>query len=543
MDVEPEKVEATLARIKPQLEAQDFELIARLWSTLMLVMRLVRAQRASLARLRRVFGLSSSEKTREVTGAGVDANRSGAEAAQDATGAQGAHDGETAAKTKPKGHGRLGVSDYPTALHHAVLHAELKVGERCPLCERGSLYALEEPARILRILGQPLLAAHCWDCQRLRCSGCGHVFTAQAPTEARGPKFDETAVAMLGLCRYGAGLPLHRLERLQRNVQTPLSSSTQWDALDQNAPALRPAFEHLERVAAQGSVIHDDDTYVRILSFMGERRAKLLQAGELPDPDRTGLFTTAIVSSTELGTVALFYSGRKHAGENLNKLLMARDPERDAPILMSDALSRNVPKDHLVVEANCTAHARRGIVDQFPNFPAECRTVLLLLREVYAVEADCKARKLTPDKRLAEHRDRSEPVMSQLHAFMTEELASKRAEPNSGLGKAYQYMLKRWDKLTLFLRVASAPLENNICERALKMAICHRRNSLFYRTQHGATVGDTFTSLIHTAELHGKNPFDYLTALLRHARAVADQPAAWMPWTYEATLAGLSGRA
>jgi hypothetical protein len=344
---------------------------------------------------------------------------------------------------------------------------------------------------------------------------------------------------MIALCRYGTGLPLHRLERLQRNVQTPISSSTQWDALDQNASALCPIFEHLERVAAQGAVIHDDDTYVRILAFMGERRAKLLRTGLLPDPDRTGLFTTAIVSNTESGTVALFYSGRKHAGENLNKLLTAREPERAPPILMSDALSRNVPKDHVVVEANCTAHARRGIVDQYPNFPAECRTVLLLLREVYAVEAHCKERKLSAEQRLAEHRERSEPVMNQLHAYMTTELDNKRVEPNSGLGKAYEYMLKRWDKLTLFLRAPGAPLENNICERALKMAICHRRNSLFYRTQHGATVGDMFTSLIHTAELHGKNPFDYLVALLRHAPVVSERPEAWMPWTYEVTLAAL----
>lgn len=469
MDVEPEKVEATLARIKPQLEAQDFELIARLWSTLMLVMRLVRAQRASIARLRRMFGFASSEKTRDVTGA--DANGSAAvPPADDATHADAADGGEATGKSKPKGHGRLGVSDYPTARHHAVLHAELKVGERCPLCEHGKLYELHEPSRILRILGQPPLSAHCWDCQRLRCSACGHVFTALAPPEAQGPKFDETAVAMIALCRYGTGLPLHRLERLQRNVQTPISSSTQWDALDQNAQALRPAFEHLERVAAQGAVIHDDDTYVRILAFMGERRAKLLQAGLLPDPDRTGLFTTAIVSNTELGVVALFYSGRKHAGENLNKLLTARDPERRPPILMSDALARNVPKDHVVVEANCTAHARRGIVDQYPNFPAECRTVLLLLREVYAVEARCKERKLSADQRFAEHRDRSAPVMNQLHAFMTTELENKRVEPNSGLGKAYEYMLKRWDKLTLFLRERGAPLENNICYAAHRIA-------------------------------------------------------------------------
>jgi hypothetical protein len=101
-------------------------------------------------------------------------------------------------------------------------------------------------------------------------------------------------------------------------------------------------------------------------------------------------------------------------------------------------------------------------------------------------------------------------------------------------------MLKRWDKLTLFLRRAGAPLENNICERALKMAICHRRNSLFYRTKHGANVGDMFTSLIHTAELHGQNPFDYLTEVQRHAKAAAENPQDWLPWTYQATLARLS---
>jgi hypothetical protein len=90
---------------------------------------------------------------------------------------------------------------------------------------------------------------------------------------------------------------------MQRNLQTPLSSSTQWEALDQRAPEVKPVFQHSEHVGAQGAVIHNDDSYVRILAFMGERRAKLLKAGELPDPDRTGLFTTAIVSNTDAGVV------------------------------------------------------------------------------------------------------------------------------------------------------------------------------------------------------------------------------------------------
>jgi transposase len=511
-----------------------------LWSTLTLVMRLVRVQRASIARLRRLFGMASSEKTRDVLGPQPPPALDETAAPPLAAAAGSGNDPRTPDKSKRPGHGRLAASDYPAAVHHAVMHTELSAGCVCPRCHRGTLYQLTEPARIVRIIGQPMLSAACWDCQRLRCSGCGDVFTARAPQQAQGPKFDETAVAMIALCRYGAGLPHHRLERLQRNLQTPVASSTQWEALDQSAADLRLVVEHMERIAAQATVIHDDDTYVRILAFMGERRAKLLHEGTLPNPDRTGLYTTAILAMGDCGPIALFYSGRKHAGENLSKLLTARDPERDPPTLMSDALKRNVPKDQSVIEANCMAHGRRNFVDQFPNFPNECRAILELLRQVFAVEADCKQRKLSAQQRLCEHQTHSQSVMNALHAIMTEDLVCKRVEPNSGLGKAYDYMLKRWDKFTLFLRQPGAPLDNNICERALKMAICHRRNSLFYRTQHGASVGDMFTSLIHTAELHGQNPFDYLCAVLRNPRAAAASPGAWMPWSYQSTMAALS---
>ena len=198
-------------------------------------------------------------------------------------------------------------------------------------------------------VGQPVLAALCWDCQRLRCSACGHVYTALAPEEAQGPKFDESAVSMIALCRYCVGLPHNRLETLQRNLQTPIPSSTQWDVLDQSAPVFAPVFEQMKKTAAQGALVHNDDTYVRILSFLGKRRAQLLRTGELPDPERTGLFTTAILSITDKEPIALFCTGRKYAGENLAELLKTREAELEPPILMSDGLdSRNLPKLSLI---------------------------------------------------------------------------------------------------------------------------------------------------------------------------------------------------
>jgi hypothetical protein len=126
--------------------------------------------------------------------------------------------------------------------------------------------------------------------------------------------------------------------------------------------------------------------------------------------------------------------------------------------------------------------------------------------------------------------------MKKLQIWLEAQLADKKVEPNSGLGKAIQYMLRHWERLTLFLREPGGPPDNNLCERALKKVVLHRKNSLFYKTANGAEVGDLYMSLIYTCELNGANPFDYLTELQRHATEVTKHPAEWMPWNYRATL-------
>jgi hypothetical protein len=279
---------------------------------------------------------------------------------------------------------------------------------------------------------------------------------------------------------------------------------------------------------------------MRILQLMGKRRDALLEKGQLSAPERTGLCTTAIVSvSEERPTIAMFFTGRKHAGENLADVLSKRAAELAPPIQMGDALTRNLPVGHKVIDSNCLAHGRRKLVDEVDNYPTECRYVLERLGQVYKVDDDCRKQKLSAQERLSAHQCESAPVMVEIRHWMEEQFDKKRIEPNSGLGEAFKYLLKRWDKFTLFLRRPGAPLDNNICERALKMTIRNRKNSLFYRSLRGAQVGDIYMTLIHTAELHGDNPFDYLTALQRHAKAVAERPANWLPWNYRDTLASM----
>jgi hypothetical protein len=252
------------------------------------------------------------------------------------------------------------------------------------------------------------------------------------------------------------------------------------------------------------------------------------------------VFTSGIVATREGHRIALFFTGRKHAGENLGDVLSRRATELRAPIQMCDALSRNLPATFQTILANCLSHARRRFVDVVNDFPEECRYLLETLGEVYKNDALARQRGLSPEERLRFHQQESGPVMGDIETWLRAQIDEHKVEPNSGLGDAIAYMRKHWTALTLFLRVAGAPLDNNLCERALKKAILHRKNALFYKTLNGAHVGDVFMSLIHTAELNGVEPFDYLVALQRHHEDVANSPRDWMPWNYKEALAHLA---
>lgn len=432
-------------------------------------------------------------------------------------------------KSSPTGHGRNGAAMFTGATRVVVRHETLKPGDSCPACGAGKVYCQKEPKTLVRITGQAPLEATVFEMERLRCNGCGQLFTAEEPEGVGPDKYDGTAAAMIAQLRYGSGMPFQRLERLEGNLGIPLPAATQWEIADEAAEQIRPAYEELIRQAAQGEVVHNDDTGMRILRYARE-----------PSDERTGIFTSGIVSSGPGWRIALFFSGPKHAGENLGSVLKQRAAGLSAPIQMCDALSRNAPKAAAgvgILLANCMAHGRRQFVEVAANFPDECRYVLEMVGRVYYNDAIAREQNLSPEERLRLHQEQSGPVMEELRVWMETQLSEHRTEPNSGLGKAIQYMLRHWMPLTLFLRVAGAPLDNNVVERALKKAILHRKNSLFYKTLHGAEVGDLYMSLIHTCELNGVNSFDYLTELQRHSSDLRRAPADWMPWNYRATLA------
>jgi hypothetical protein len=444
------------------------------------------------------------------------------------------HAAPGADQPKRKGHGRRAAEDYPGAQKVHVPHALLRPGQQCPDCKKGLIRDTNRPAVLLRFCAQPLIKATAFVVEKLRCALCGKLFSATPPPEAGREKYDPNVAPMLAVQRYGYGMPMSRLADMQNAFGVPLPFGTQWGLIAEYHAEVGPALgAELQRQAAEGDLLHNDDTTARILALEKDIRERVEQA-TAGEKIRTGVFTTGIVSIQGDRKIALFYTGQRHAGENLQTVLDHRPADLPPPMQMCDGLSRNEPQSK-TIQGNCNSHGRREFVEIADSFHDECEYVLETMKQVYKHEAHTREQKLPDEQRLRHHQLHSAPLMESMKVWMEQKLEGKAVEPNSGLGSAIQYVLKRWEKLTLFLRKAGAPLDNNICERILKTSIRHRDNSLFYKTINGARVGDFFMSVIQTCRLCGKDPFDYLTTVRRFAPTCRANPSAWMPWNYQAS--------
>jgi len=527
IELTQDQVEDLIATIeRSNLPEAERKLVVDLIAALRWMNQSLEEKSLSIRRLQKIFGIQTEKASHLLEAIEKELD-------QEATGT--GMKGESPARVveKTKGHGRLGADDYISAKTIHYSHATLKVCMRCPGCGRGNLSSL--PAgKLLRITAMPPLQATVHRPERLRCNTCNMIYTAEVPKEIGDEKYDVSACSMVSLLRYGYGFPMNRMDHLQNVLGVPLPASTQWELITRVVETLRAFFDHLVTAAAQGRLLHNDDTTVKILEFMGKRKG----AGEKEDddPERTGIFTTGIVSQVGDHKIMLFFSGHAHAGENLEELLTRRDPHLPVPLQMCDALSRNEPSTHKTVMANCVGHGRRNFYEIFSAFPDQVKFVITLLRGVYRNDALAKEQHLSDEERLRLHQKESAPLMDTLKEWIAEQMDNKRVEPNSSLGKAMQYMKNHWEKLTRFLQVPGAPLTNDECERLIKTAVRHRKNSLFYKTQPGAEAGDILMSVIQTAIAAGVNPFDYLNALQTYHVAVAKNPEAWFPWNYQETL-------
>jgi hypothetical protein len=316
-----EEGEALIERIERNaLSVEDRRVLVKILTFYFWLLFALREAKLSLKRLKAlVFG--EKPKKREPpssggtpsggSGSGTGVKTGTSQDGQIATTAE-----STEEKPRPPGHGRQGADVYRAAQTVACRHDELAVGERCPACGRGRLYRLP-PGVELRLDGNALLSAVRYELEKLRCSACGQIFTASVPAAAGAEKYSARARAVLTLARYYLGVPWYRLEGFQALVGVPVPDATQWDQVEHVGNCAYPIFKYFERMAAQGDVIYQDDTSARLLSLIEEnpQAQDAARAGA-----RTGRYTTALIAQVGTQRICLYYTGRQHAGENLEAL-------------------------------------------------------------------------------------------------------------------------------------------------------------------------------------------------------------------------------
>lgn len=448
-------------------------------------------------------------------------------------------------KKKVKGHGRKGASAFINAKRVVHTLAAGLLGALCAACGLGRMTRYREKV-VIRLVGQPLFAAELHHLEQARCRNCGRVVRAEGPTgllEGIGSSYtvyDWSACAMLVVMHYFAAAPFKRLESLHQGWGIPLADANLWRVVDETDDLLLPLYRALELHGIQNATsLLIDDTGSMVVALARQIQAELAALeliGESTKSVRTGINATGVLLETGCGTVVLFFTGRHHAGEILDRLLKRRVPAPGSPRLVkvTDGASKNFDHQHReqLVEATCNAHAFLKFRDIKDKHPAEYALAGEVYKAVFDNDDEAKSRRLTPDERMLFHRERSKPLMEKLKGMCAEKLGSKLVEPSSALWEPLTFIINQWPRLTRFYEAPGVPLDTNLVEQKLIIPVRYLAASFNYQTETGAEVGDRMMSLVATAKANGVEPVAYLTHCLRNHEDLARRPADYLPWAY-----------
>ena len=544
------ELDALIARVEEAkqaqlcLSAEDCDLLLNAVLTLATMQERLSHNDLTITKLKKLLGIvRSSEKTNDLfpdVGNSDDTDDQpvapGA-GEQDETDPKDKRDSrDTRSGEKSDGKPKKPPKPKPVSTHKHALEG-LNKGDPCPECPSGKLYKYT-PATLLRIVGNEPISGERHLCEQLRCSSCGEIYTAPLPEHVKadgrpGQKYGYSARALMAILRFFAGLPFHRQQSVHDLMGGHVAASTVFDQCEFVANALHPVFKAIKGIAANGSVFYVDDTTNRIL-----QQEPVIKTRAGKQRLRTGVYSSVCVAITATGQrLTLFQTNVGHAGEWMEDILKQRDPQLDAPLIMSDALSANRVTTMKTDVALCNAHGRRMFAELSDQHPKLVLTILQLYKQAWINEKHCQANQLNDIERRDYHQQHSQPAMQQILQLCEQQLVSEQGEPpivepNSNLGRAMNYFIKHFIQLSAFCTIPGAPIDNNESERALKLVIRGRKNSLFHQTAVGANIADVICSVLAICHEQGVDARHYLIAVQQNQLQVKASPEKWLPWNY-----------
>jgi hypothetical protein len=444
-------------------------------------------------------------------------------------------------------------------LGNIINHTLSSENKICPCC-KSKMHKQRSKARTY-VLSLPMLSTQTHISESYRCLSCDVQETANGDVKIANEcigRYHFSAVSSLATLRYQCGMASYRMENMSDAIGIKVSDSTQWYLFENAASLIQPFVCYLEKEVANAPTQHVDDTHNIILNIVKDIEAEqenALLKGENPNKIRSGIHTTNLTGVFPEGKIILYKTGLHHSGEILAQTLSKRTIAEQI-IVMADAASANTSKinfhenENLKI-ANCNSHAVRKFKDladkeakiaqnsRIKNHQTSEYLNYFLFRYKTIFKNETSAKYKTPKKRLHFHQNHSLPLMLEMKQRAELDIENKVFEPNNDVGKIYQYFLNHFNKLSAFCHIEGAPVCNNLAERMLKSIILHRKNSLFFKSQLGATVADILTSILFTAKENDLNSVEYLRDLLIHQDLWKINPKNWLPWNYLNTIASI----
>ncbi len=257
--------------------------------------KIIGMKNTTIARLRKIFGKKTEKRGSSSSNNGESGSSGG----------------------RGQGQGNNGKEDYPAAqIVKHELDESKKPGKKCPDCMKGTLHKYESSIQI-KIIGNSVLRAVANEIEQSRCNTCGKIFSADFKGKCKN-KYDVTAVSIIAIMHYMASFPFYRLEKIQKQLRTPMPRSVQWKLMEELADTLIYVWKALIKYGKEGDLFYTDDTGAKILSVIEENKKRNKKK------DRTGMHTTGIISKRDDNECILFFTGRKYSGENFDDFLSGR---------------------------------------------------------------------------------------------------------------------------------------------------------------------------------------------------------------------------
>jgi transposase len=456
--------------------------------------------------------------------------------------------------SKPKEKRKGGKNKLP--LGNIIAHTLSAEEKICPCCK--NKMHKQRPKTRTYVLALPMLSTETHVSESYRCLSCDVQETANKRNDIANEcigRYHFSAVSSLATLRYQCGMASYRMENMSDALGIKVADSTQWYLFENAASIVQPFVCYLEKEVANAPKQHVDDTHNIILDLVKgieKEQEQALQQGKDPQKVRSGIHTTNLTGVFPEGRIVLYKTGLHHACEILAQILSKRTIDEQI-IIMADAASANTSKINLqenenIKIANCNSHTIRKFKDLADK---ETETALknciknhetseylnyFLFRYKTIFKNENLTKNMTPKERLYFHQNNSLPLMLEMKNKIEQDIHNKIFEPNDETGKVYKYFSNHFIKLCVFCYFEGAPVCNNLSERMLKSIIRHRKNSLFFKTQLGATVADILTSILFTAKENNLNSVEYLRDLLIYQNLWNQNPKDWLPWNYLDTI-------